>query len=199
MPDRGKELPLHLGNSTDFFSTRVSHKLDLTGASFTVLAACATSLVAFHLAVQSLRRRECDVAIVGGASVLMPHVGAYISSVAGMLSSSGRVRPFDADADGTIFGSGVGVVVMRPLKDALADRNPIWGIVRGSGVSNDGNPPGKESFIAPSREGQIAAVEAAMSDAQVAAESIGYLEAHGTATLLGDPVEVASIAEVYRR
>ena len=197
--DRGKGLPEQLGNSIDFFSTRISHKLDLTGPSFTVRAACATSLVALHLAVQSMRRRECEVAVVGGASVLMPHVGAYISSVEGMLSKSGRIRSFDAGADGTVFGSGVGAVVLRPLKDALADSNPIWGIVRGSGVSNDGNPVGKESFIAPSREGQMAAVEAAMSDAQIAAESIGYLEAHGTATLLGDPVEVASITEVYRR
>ena len=197
--DRGKELPLHLGNGHSFFSSRVCHKLDLTGPSVNILAACASSLIAIHLAVQSLRRRECDVAIAGGASVLLPHVGGYVSSVAGMLSSSGRVRPFDADADGTIFGSGVGAVVLRPLQDALADRNPIWGIVRGSGASNDGNPPGKESFIAPSREGQMATVEAAMSDAQVAAKSIGYLEAHGTATLLGDPIEVASIAEMYRR
>ncbi len=199
LTDRGKALPLQIGNTADFFSTRVSHKFDLTGASLSLLGACATSLLALHLAVQSIRRRECEIAIVGGASISVPHAGGYLSSVEGMLSPTGRIRPFDADADGTVFGSGVGAVVVRPLSDAIADGNPIWGIVRGSGMSNDGNPPGKESFVAPSREGQIAAVDAAMRDAGVSPESIGYLEAHGTATLLGDPVEVNSIAEIYRR
>lgn len=155
--------------------------------------------MALDLAIGSLRRRKCDVAIVGGASVLLPQIAGYMSNIHGMFSPSGRVKPFDAGADGTVFGNGVGVVVLRPLDDALADGNPINAVIRGSGVSNDGNPDGKESFVAPSPRGQIAAVEAAMVDAGVGGESIGYLEAHGTATLLGDPVEVSSIADVYRR
>ncbi len=199
MRDMGFGLQVRLGNALDYFTTRVSHKLDLTGPSVAVRAACATSLVALDLAIGSLRRRKCDVAIVGGASVLLPQIAGYISNIHGMFSPSGRVKPFDAGADGTVFGNGVGVVVLRPLDDALADGNPIHAVIRGSGVSNDGNPDGKESFVAPSPRGQIAAVEAAMVDAGVGGESIGYLEAHGTATLLGDPVEVSSIADVYRR
>ncbi len=111
----GRTLPVRLGTALDFFTTRVSHKLDLTGPSFAVLAACATSLVAVHLAVQALRRGECDMALAGGATIQLPWVNGYMTSVEGMLSGTGRVRPFDADADGTIFGSGVGVMVLRPL------------------------------------------------------------------------------------
>jgi len=197
--DLGKRLPINLGNELDYFTARVSHKLNLNGPSFALMAACATSLLATHLAVQSLRRGECDVAIAGGASLRLPQTGGYLSSVEGMLSTSGRVSPFDASADGTIFGDGAGAVALRRLDDAIADGNPIFAVIRGSGVSNDGDPAGKESFIAPSSEGQIIAVAAAMADAGVDARSIGYVEAHGTATLLGDPVEVATITDVYRR
>ncbi len=196
--DRGKNLQARLGTSLDFLTTRVSHKLGFTGPSFGILSACATSLVAVHIATQALRRRECTIAIVGGASIEVPHVGGYISTVEGMLSATGRIRPFDKAADGTIFGSGVGIVVLRPLADALANGNPIFALIGGTATSNDGKPPEKESFIAPSPEGQRAAVESALRDAKVSAQTIGYLEAHGTATLLGDPVEVSSIADVYR-
>ena len=195
----GVSLPIRLGNSIDFLTTRVSHRLDLTGPSCAVMAACATSLMAVDLAVQSLRRGECEVALAGGATVLLPRVGGYVAGVEGMFSPTGRLRPFDAAADGTIFGSGVGVVALRPLADALAAGNPIHAIVLGTGSSNDGHPPGKESFIAPSPEGQIAAIEAALADARVSPETIGYVEAHGTGTRLGDPVEVAALSQVYRR
>ena len=197
--DPSESLPVRIGNSLDFLTTRVSHKLDLKGPSFGVLAACATSLMAVDLAVQSLRRGECDVALAGGSTVLLPQIGGYVAGVEGMLSPSGRLRPFDDAADGTIFGSGVGVVALRPLADALAAGNPIHAVIRGSASSNDGNPPGKESFIAPSPEGQIVAIEAALRDAGISPATIGLVEAHGTGTRLGDPVEVASLTEVYRR
>ena len=192
-------IPLRIGNALDFLTTRVSHKLDLTGPSFGVMAACATSLMAIDLAVQSLRRGECEVALAGGATVDVPRLNGYVAGVEGMLSPTGRLRPFDAAADGTIFGSGVGVVALRPFADALAAGNPIHAVLRGTASSNDGNPEGKESFIAPSPEGQIAAIEAALRDAGISPETIGYVEAHGTGTLLGDPVEVAALTEVYRR
>ena len=197
--DRGMSLPMRIGNAVDFLTTRVSYRLDLTGPSFGVMAACATSLMAVDLALRSLRRGECEVALAGGVTTDLPRFNGYFASVEGMLSSAGRLRPFDASADGTIFGSGVGVVALRPLADALAAGNPIHAVLLGSGVSNDGNPPGKESFVAPSPEGQVAAIEAALLDAGVSPETIGYVEAHGTGTRLGDPVEVAALTEVYRR
>lgn len=195
----GLALPMRIGNSVDFLTTRVSHRLDLVGPSFGVMSACATSLMAVDLAVHSLRRGESEIALAGGATILLPRLGGYLASVEGMLSPTGRLRPFDAQADGTIFGSGVGVVALRPLADALAAGNPIHGVILGTGASNDGNPPGKESFVAPSREGQVAAIEAALRDAGVPPETIGYVEAHGTGTRLGDPVEVAALSDVYRR
>ena len=195
----GLAIPIRIGNAVDFLTTRVSHKLDLVGPSVGVMSACATSLMAVDLAVHSLRRNECEVALAGGATVLLPRLGGYFATVEGMLSPTGRLRPFDAGADGTIFGSGIGVVALRPLADALAAGNPIHGVILGTGASNDGNPPGKESFIAPSAEGQIAAIEAALADARVSAETLGYVEAHGTGTRLGDPIEFAALAEVFRR
>ncbi len=197
--DPGLSLPVRIGNAVDFLTTRVSHKLDLTGPSFGVMAACATSLMAVDLAVQSLRRGECEVALAGGVTVSLPRLDGYVAGVEGMLSASGRLRPFDAAADGTIFGSGVGVVTLRPLADALAAGNPIHGVILGVGASNDGNPPGKESFVAPSPEGQIAAIEAALRDAAISPETLGYVEAHGTGTRLGDPVEIAALTDVFRR
>ena len=148
--------------------------------------------------MQSLRR-AVQVALAGGATVLVSHLGGYLASVEGMLSPTGRLRPFDADADGTIFGDGAGVIALRPLADALAAGNPIHAVIRGSASSNDGHPPGKESIVAPSPEGQVAAIAAALADAGVPPDTIGYVEAHGTATRLGDPAEVAALVEVYRR
>jgi len=198
-PLAGFNLPVRIGNAIDFLTTRVSHRFDLTGPSVAVMAACATSLMAIELAVQSLRRGDCEVALAGGATVLVSHLGGYLASVEGMLSPTGRLRPFDADADGTIFGDGAGVIALRPLADALAAGNPIHAVIRGSAASNDGHPPGKESIVAPSPEGQVAAIAAALADAGVPPDTIGYVEAHGTATGLGDPAEVAALVEVYRR
>jgi acyl transferase domain-containing protein/NADPH:quinone reductase-like Zn-dependent oxidoreductase len=192
-------LPLRLGNSLDFLPARVSFKLGLVGPSFAVQAACATSLIAVHLAVESLRRGECQVALAGGAAVEVPQVAGYLSGVDGMLSDSGWLRPFDAGADGTVFGSGIGVVVLRPLEDALAQGNPIHAVILGSATTNDGAPADKASFVAPSVAGQRAAVARALAEAGVDPETIGYVEAHGTGTRLGDPIEVQALTEVYRR
>ena len=192
-------IPVRIGNYVDFLPARASYKLGFQGPSFSILSACSTSLVAAHIAVQSLRRNECDLAIAGGATVLLSRPSSYLAGVEGMLSREGRVRPFDAGADGTVFGNGVGVVLLRRLGDAIAAGNPIHAVIRGSAVSNDGHPEEKESFVAPSREGQIAAISAALEDAGVTADTIDYVEAHGTATLLGDPQEVDSLTEVYRK
>jgi len=197
--DPGIGIPLRLGTALDFFAARVSHKLNLGGPSFTIMAACATSLQAIHQAVLSIRTGECGLAIAGGATVDPMQHPEYLSGVEGMLSATGRIRPFDAHADGTIFGYGVGAVLLRPLEDAIASGNPIHAVIRGSSTSNDGNPPGKKSFVAPSPTGQIPAIAGALEDGQIDPDTIGYVEAHGTGTLLGDPTEVRSLTEVYRR
>ena len=191
-------VPLRVGNFADFFPARASHKFGFEGPSFSILSACATSLVATHVAMQSLRRGEIDYAVAGGATVLRTRRSAYFAGAEGMMSRRGRVCSFDSRADGTVFGSGVGVVLLRRLDDAIADGHPIHAIIRGSAVSNDGDPDEKESFVAPSPEGQMAAITSALQDAGVGADSIGYVEAHGTATLLGDPIEVAALTRVFR-
>ncbi len=189
---------VRLGSETEFAAARASYKLNLTGPSFAVEAACATSLLAIHLAADSLRSGACEVAIAGGGAVLLPNFPAYLGGLEGMLSSGGRIHAFDARADGTIFGSGAGVVVLRPLETAIAAGNQIHAVLVGSATSNDGNPPGKESFIAPSSSGQKLAIKGALDDAGINADTIGYMEAHGTATLLGDPTEVSSLTDVFQ-
>lgn len=197
--DVGVGLPVRLGTETEFSAARVSYKLNLTGPSFAVEAACATSLLAVHLAAHSLRLGECDFALAGGGTVLLPQEAGYLASFDGMLSSSGRIHAFDARADGTVFGSGVGVVVLCTLERALAEGHHIHAVLLGSGASNDGGPESKESFVAPDQAGQAAAIAGALADAAVDPSTIGYVEAHGTGTRLGDPVEIGSLTEVYRR
>ena len=187
-----------LGNSIDYFTMRVSHQLNLIGPSFTPMATCSTSLLAVHLAVQNLRLGECTAAVVGGAKIELPKTPVYRAGMEGMLSTSGRVRPFDADADGTIFGNGVAVVVLKLLEDAVKDGNPVYGVIRGTGFCNDGNPADKKSFIAPTPSGQKRAIRHALDEAAVDARTISFIESHGTGTLLGDPTEVASLTEVFR-
>ena len=196
--DPAIQLSLSIGNDIDFFTTRVSNKLNLNGPSFAVMAACATSLLAIHLAVKSIQQGECEVAVAGGGTLILPQLGGYLAGVDGMLSATGRVRTFDAAADGTVFGNGVGVVVLRSLDSALEEGNQVYAVIKGSATSNDGNPPGKQSFIAPSPEGQVLAIANALVNADTGADTIGLVEAHGTGTLLGDPVEVKSLTQVYR-
>ncbi|HMA95364.1 MAG TPA: beta-ketoacyl synthase N-terminal-like domain-containing protein, partial [Polyangiaceae bacterium] len=184
-------------NEKDYVATRVSYRLNLTGPSVSVHTGCSTSLVAVHLACQSLRLLESDVALAGGASVTVPVASGYLYNEGGMLSADGHCRPFDADASGTTFGDGVGVVVLKRLSDALRDGDVIHAVVLGSAINNDGAQ--KASFTAPSLEGQARAITAALAASGVTPDSIGYVESHGTATPIGDPIEVAALTKAYGR
>ncbi|MFI6099276.1 beta-ketoacyl synthase N-terminal-like domain-containing protein [Lentzea sp. NPDC051213] len=180
----------------DFAATRVSYQLGLTGPSMTVQTACSSSLVGVHLATESLLNEECDAAVVGGASLHFPQAG-YVASRDMILSPSGECRPFDDTADGTVFGNGVGVVVLRRLADAIAEGDPIRAVIRGSAINNDGGR--KMDFHAPSPEGQEAVIREALLLAGIDPATVGYVEAHGTGTHLGDPIEFAALARVYPR
>ncbi len=184
------------GNEKDFLAARVAYELNLRGPSVTVQAACSTSLVATHLACQALLNRECDMALAGGVSVRVPQKSGYLWQPGGILSPDGHCRTFDAQAAGTIFGDGVGVVVLRRLADALTDRNQIYGVIKGSAVNNDGAM--KPGFAMPSFDGQAQVIAQALTMADIDPETIRYVEAHGTATGLGDPIEVAALTQAYR-
>jgi amino acid adenylation domain-containing protein len=188
--------PMLLGAGQDFLATRVSYKLDLKGPSLTLQTACSTSLLAVAQACQSLQLYQADMALAGGVSISFPQKRGYQHLEGGMVSADGTCRPFDADATGTIFGSGAGVVLLKRLEDALADGDTIYAVIRGSGVNNDG--ASKVGFTAPSVDGQAAVIEMALATAGVAAESIGYVECHGTATPLGDPIEIAGLTKAFR-
>ncbi|GAA4809061.1 type I polyketide synthase [Streptomyces ziwulingensis] len=183
------------GNDADFLSSRVAYKLGLTGPAVTVLSACSTSLVAVHLAVRSLLDGECAMALAGGASVL-PEAPSTPYVPGGVIAPDGHCRPFDAAAAGTVGAGAVGLVVLRPLADALAAGDHVHAVILGSAVNNDGRD--KLGFTAPSVPGQAAAVRAAHRAAGVTADEVGYVEAHGTATPLGDPVEVAALTAAFR-
>jgi epothilone polyketide synthase C len=182
----------HLANDKDFITTRVSYKLGLTGPSVNVQTACSTALVAVHLACQSIRAGECEAALAGASVVRIPHVAGYLSQKGGVASPDGTVRAFDADAHGTIFGSGVGVVLLKDLDAALADGDHIHAVLRGSAINNDG-ADGKASYSAPDARGQARAMSDAITAAGVAPEGIGYVECHGTGTVVGDPVEFEAL------
>jgi acyl transferase domain-containing protein len=186
-----------IGNDRDFLATQVAYKLNLKGPSFTVQTACSTSLVAIHLACQSLLNRECDMALAGGVSIRVPQKQGYLYEQGGILSPDGHCRAFDAQAQGTLSGNGAGVVVLKRLADALSDGDTIHAIIKGSAANNDGSL--KVGYTAPSVEGQSAVIEEALSMAMVEPETITYVEAHGTATPLGDPVEIAALTEAFRK
>jgi len=184
-----------ISNDRDFLATLVSYKLNLKGPSFTVQTACSTSLVAIHLATQSLLNHECDMAMAGGVSIRLPQKQGYFYQEGGILSPDGHCRAFDEQARGTLSGSGVGVVVLKRLPEALRDRDTILAVIKGSAINNDGAL--KVGYTAPSVEGQAAVIEEAMAMADVAPETISYVEAHGTATPLGDPVEMAALMRAF--
>ena len=186
---------LLVGNELGFLSTRVSYKLDLRGPSVSMRTACSTSLVAIHTACGSLHAGECEMALAGGVFVHAANSTGYRYQEGGFLSPDGKVRPFGAGANGTVFGSGVGVVVLKPLATAVEDRDTIHAVVRGSAVNNDGAV--KVSFTAPSVTGQAAVIRAALADADVKPDDIDYIEAHGTATTLGDPIEVQALNDAF--
>jgi acyl transferase domain-containing protein/acyl carrier protein len=186
----------HVGNDKDYLSSRVSYKFNLRGPSFAVLSACSTSLVAVHLACQSLLTGECDMALAGGTSVRVPQRTGYLYKDGNVFSQDGHCRPFDADATGTVFGSGIGVVVLKRLKDAIRDRDAIRAVIRGTAINNDG-AENKISYWAPHAEGQADAMRRALSAARVEPSTIGYVEAHGTATRKGDPTEIRALAQAF--
>lgn len=190
------ETRVAVNNDKDYIATRVSYKLNLRGPSLTVQTACSTSLVAVHLACQSLLSGECDLALAGGASIRFPHAVGYQYQEGEMYSPDGHCRAFDQRGQGTLFGSGVGVVLLKPLAAALADGDEIEAVIRGSAISNDGGD--KISFWATSADGQIDAMAAALAVAEVPPDTIRYVEAHGTATELGDPVEMFALNKAYR-
>jgi amino acid adenylation domain-containing protein len=187
--------PMLLGAGQDFLATRVSYKLDLKGPSLTLQAACATSLLAVAKACQSLLLYESDMALAGGVSITIPQRRGYQYLEGGMVSVDGTCRPFDAEATGTIFGSGAGVVLLKRVEDAIRDGDLVYAVIRGSGVNNDG--ASKVGFTAPSVSGQAAVIEMALASAGVDARSISYVECHGTATPMGDPIEVAGLTRAF--
>jgi acyl transferase domain-containing protein/acyl carrier protein len=194
--DGGGGFQVFITNDKDFMPTRVSYKLNLKGPSLIVQTSCSTSLVAIHLACLSLLSYECDTALAGGATVKVPQVEGYWALDGGLASPDGHCRPFDARAAGTVFGSGVGVVVLKRLAEALADGDTIHAVIRGSAINNDGSL--KVSYTAPSVEGQAEVIAAAQAVAGVDPETIGYVECHGTGTSLGDPIEVTALTKVFR-
>lgn len=185
----------HTGNDKDFLPTRLSYLLNLQGPSVAVQTACSTSLVAVHMACQSLLTGSCDMALAGGVSIDLPHRRGYRFAEGEVLSPDGHCRAFDDDAKGTLFGSGVGVVVLRRLEDALENGDNIHLVIRGSAINNDGSQ--KAGYLAPSVEGQARAAAEALAVADVEPSSVAYIEAHGTGTSVGDPIELAALAQVY--
>jgi acyl transferase domain-containing protein/thioesterase domain-containing protein len=185
----------HTGNDKDFLPTRVSYLLDLKGPSMAVQTACSTSLVAVHVAAQSLLSGECDMALAGAASIELPHRHGYRYAEGEILSPDGHCRAFDESAAGTLFGSGAAVVVLRRLEDAVRDRDNIYAVIRGSAVNNDGSQ--KAGYLAPSVDGQARAAVEALGVANIDPGTVQYVEAHGTGTPVGDPIEVAALTQAY--
>jgi amino acid adenylation domain-containing protein/non-ribosomal peptide synthase protein (TIGR01720 family) len=185
-----------IGNDKDFLPTRVSYKLNLRGPSVSVQTACSTSLVAVVMACQSLQTFQSDMVLAGGVSVRVPRNAGYIYQKGGIMSPDGHCRAFDANAEGTVVGSGVGIVVLKRLEDALADGDTVHAVIRGSAINNDGSL--KVGYTAPSIEGQREVIAEASAMADVEADTISYIEAHGTGTTLGDPIEISALTQVFR-
>jgi acyl transferase domain-containing protein/acyl carrier protein len=192
----GSALKALTGNDKDYLTTRVSYKLGLTGPSVCVQTACSTSLVAVHMACRSLLDYQTDIALAGAVSLRLPQQSGYVFEEGGILSPDGHCRAFDADAGGTVFSSGVGIVVLKRLDEAIEDGDTIEAVIRGSAINNDGAV--KVGFTAPSIEAQAEVIAEALGVADVDARSISYVEAHGTGTTLGDPIEIAALTKAYR-
>ncbi|MGD1905432.1 MAG: beta-ketoacyl synthase N-terminal-like domain-containing protein [Leptolyngbyaceae cyanobacterium] len=188
-------LPTIVGVDKDYLPTRVSYKLNLNGPSVSVGTACSSSLVAVHLACQSLLSGECDIALGAGVAVKTPQ-NALTLSPDEIVSSDGHCRAFDCDANGTVGGNGIGVVALKRLEDAIADFDTIYAVIKGSAVNNDGAR--KVGYTAPSEEGQTRVIRAAQIMAEVEPDTISYMEAHGTGTALGDPIEIAAMTAAFR-
>jgi len=189
------EYQIMILNDKDYLATRAAFKLDLQGPATTVQSACSTSLVAVHMASQALINGECDMALAGGVCVRVPFINGYHYQEGMILSPDGHCKPFDADAKGTLGGNGVGNIVLKRMSDAIADGDTIRAVIRGSAVNNDG--ANKVGFTAPSIDGQAECIAEAMSMAGVEPTDYVYLEAHGTGTQLGDPIEIAALKKAF--
>jgi acyl transferase domain-containing protein len=182
-------------NEKDYIATRTAYHLNLKGPAVSVHSACSTSLLAIAQAVEAIRSGQCDIALAGGSSITAPIFSGHLYQEGSMLSPDGHCRSFDADGKGTVFSDGAGVVLLKSLDDAQKDGDRIYGIIKGIGITNDGGNKG--SFTAPSIEGQAKAIVNALQDAQVLPESISYVETHGTATPLGDPIEIEGLKMAF--
>ncbi len=189
------EFAVALGNDKDFLTTRAAYKLNLRGPVVSVQSACATSLVAICQAAQALLNFQCDMALAGGVSATFPERRGHVYQEGGIVSRDGHCRPFDAEATGTVFGHGVGVVLLKRLEDAVRDGDHVSAVIRGFAVNNDGSA--KAGYMAPGVDGQARVIAAAQAMAGFEAGSIGYVEAHGTGTPLGDPVEIAALTRAF--
>ncbi len=187
---------IEVANDKDFLTTRVSYKLNATGPSLAVQTACSSSLVSVHIACQSLLNGECDMALSGGVSIQFLEKSGYLYKEGGIESPDGHCRCFDEKAEGTVFGDGVGVIVLKRLEEAVRDMDHIYAVIGGSAICNDGS--GKIGFTAPGLDGQVQVISEAMEVAGVTCSDIGYIEAHGTGTKLGDQVEIAALKEVFK-
>jgi acyl transferase domain-containing protein/glutamate-1-semialdehyde aminotransferase len=194
--DQVGELQMMFASEKDYLTTRVSYKLDLKGPSISISTSCSSSLVAISQAFQALTNYQCDVAVAGAVSIAAPQHSGYLYQEGSIFAPDGHCRPFDAQANGTVFGNGGGLVVLKRLDEALAAGDRIYAVIRGVGVNNDGAD--KVSFSAPSVDGQAQAIAAAQAYANFHPETISYIEAHGTGTELGDPIEVAALTQAFR-
>ncbi|MCP4107911.1 MAG: SDR family NAD(P)-dependent oxidoreductase [Desulfobacteraceae bacterium] len=184
-----------IGTDKDFLISRVSYKLNLKGPGINVQTACSTALVALHMASASLMNHESDMALAGAVSVRIPHKAGHLYEEGGIFSRDGHCRAFDADATGMVFGNGVGMVLLKPLGRAIADRDTIHAVIKGSAINNDGSL--KAGYTAPSVDGQARVIHSAMACAGMEPGSISYIEAHGTGTAIGDPIEIAALTEAF--
>jgi amino acid adenylation domain-containing protein len=194
--DRFGEFQTHLVNDRDYLPTKASYKLNLKGPSISISTACSTSLVAIIQAYQGLLNRQCDVALAGGVSIMPPQNTGYLYQEGSIFTPDGHCRPFDANAQGTSFNNGAGIVVLKRLEEAIADGDRVYAVIKGVGINNDGSD--KVSFTAPSISGQVGAILQAQQEAGVDPASIAYIEAHGTATPIGDPIEVEALTQAFR-
>jgi amino acid adenylation domain-containing protein len=194
--DRFGEFQTHLVNDRDYLPTKASYKLNLKGPSISISTACSTSLVAIIQAYQGLLNHQCDVALAGGVSIMPPQNTGYLYQEGSIFTPDGHCRPFDANAQGTSFNNGAGIVVLKRLAEAIADGDRVYAVIKGVGINNDGSD--KVSFTAPSISGQMGAILQAQQEAGVDPASISYIEAHGTATPIGDPIEVEALTQAFR-
>lgn len=185
----------HTGNDKDFVANFISYKLNLTGPSVAVQTACSTSLVAVHQACSALLNEECEMCLAGGVNIRVPHAVGYEYKRGYIFSKSGRIRSFDTDADGVVFGNGVGMVLLKSLSKAVRDGDHIYAVVKGTAVSNDGKD--KISYTATTVDGQFRCIDRAIRNAAVDPDTLGFVESHGTGTYMGDPMEVSALARAF--